>query len=137
MIVIACVDDRMGLSFCGRRQSSDRLLRQDVLQFAAGRPIWMDTYTAAQFSDCDPACLRTDEAFLSHAGSGELCFVERQSILPWKDEIEGVVLYRWNRSYPSTVSFDLPLRSFICTERVNFSGFSHELITREVYVRDT
>ena len=38
MIVIACVDDRMGMLFNRRRQSQDAALRQR-LERAAGRPV--------------------------------------------------------------------------------------------------
>ena len=40
MIVIACVDDRMGMLFNRRRQSQDAALRQRLLERAAGRPVW-------------------------------------------------------------------------------------------------
>ena len=39
MIVIACVDDRMGMLFNRRRQSQDAALRQRLLERAAGRPV--------------------------------------------------------------------------------------------------
>ena len=48
-----------------------------------------------------------------------------------------IVLYRWNRHYPSDVKWepDLEGLGFALTETTEFPGTSHEKITREVYVR--
>ena len=48
-----------------------------------------------------------------------------------------IVLYRWNRHYPSDVTWepDLASMGFALTETIEFPGTSHEKITREVYVR--
>ena len=75
MILIACVDDRGGMRFNRRRQSQDRLLRQDLLEEAGGRPVWLSPYSLKQFPD-PPENLRCAEEFFHRAGEGELCFFE-------------------------------------------------------------
>ena len=45
MIAAVCIDDRGGMLFNHRRQSQDRLLREDLLAEAAGRPLWMNSYS--------------------------------------------------------------------------------------------
>ncbi len=44
MIVIAAVDDCMGMMFNKRRQSQDRVLRQRIISLAEGKNIWMNAY---------------------------------------------------------------------------------------------
>ena len=50
-------------------------------------------------------------------------------------EAEEVVLYHWNRTYPSDRRFPLPLAGWTLARREEFSGSSHEKITKEVYRR--
>lgn len=94
--------------FNRRRQSQDRLLRQDLLSEAAGGPLWMSPYSREQFSD-PPEMVRAAEDFPRRAGPGELCFFEDLDPALWLAEAEEVVLYHWNRTYPSDRRFPLPL----------------------------
>ena len=134
MILIACVDDRGGMLFNRRRQSQDRLLRQDLLEEAGGRPVWLNPYSLKQFPD-PPENLRCAEDFFRRAGEGELCFFEDLDPAPWLAEAEEVVLYHWNRTYPSDRRFPLPLTGWTLARREEFPGSSHEKITKEVYRR--
>lgn len=131
MHLIVCIDDRLGMCFMGRRQSKDRLLRADMLELTGGAPLWMAPYSARQFEEAaENICVAED--FLSRAGAGEYCFCETN--LP-EENIENIVLYRWNRHYPSDQTF--PQALLECRtlhERKEFPGSSHETITREVYV---
>ena len=67
MILAVCIDDRNGMLFNGRRQSQDRVLREDLVREAGGGPLWMNAYSARQF-DPPPEGLRTAEDFLEQAG---------------------------------------------------------------------
>ena len=49
MILIACVDDRGGIAFNHRRQSSDSVVRNRILELTAGSRLWMNEYSAKQF----------------------------------------------------------------------------------------
>lgn len=134
MWLIACVDDNLGMAFNHRRQSRDRVLRQKMLERVAGNPLWMSAYSAGQFDPLPPN-VRVSEDFWARAGAGEFCFAELQAPGDWLERLEGVVLYRWMRRYPSDLKFDLPLEGFTLRQRQEFAGYSHPQITEEVYVR--
>lgn len=138
MYLIYCVDDKGGLAFAGRRQSRDRAVRADLLAMAAGRPLWMSPASRRQFTEPEAAeRIIADAAFLSKAAAGALCFVEDQPARPWLEKTEGFILYHWNRVYPADLSLDVqPLsEGFRLVETRDFPGYSHEKITKEVYVR--
>lgn len=130
MLLIVCVDDNMGMAFNHRRQSQDRLLRRRLLERVGVSKLWMSPYSARQF-EALPENVQVSETFLSEAEAGEYCFAE----LSCPDDAEGVVLYRWNRSYPADVHFTLALSAFRLAERTDFPGFSHPKITEEIYIK--
>ena len=131
MRLIVCLDDRDGMTFLGRRQSQDALLRQDMLAYVDGHGLWMNSYSVAQFgNDCN---ISVSEQPGEHAEGG-YCFVENlpgSAFLP----AEELVIYRWNRHYPSDKKFPLAqaLEGMQLVSTVEFAGSSHETITREVY----
>ena len=100
MIVLLCADKKNGMAFHQRRQSLDRAVRADILTMAAGKPIWMTPYSARQFTEPE-AVRQISESPLCQAGEGALCFVEFPPLDPVLDRIEALVLYRWDRVYPS------------------------------------
>lgn len=130
MHLILCVDERDGMSFCGRRLSSDCSLTEYILQLASGSKLWMNAYSAQIFPAAEIA---VHEDFLQRAGKGEYCFAE---ITPLKDitDVESVILCHWNRRYPFTQTFPRTLLAdmhLVHTE--HFPGNSHEKITIERY----
>ena len=135
MIVVVCLDDSGGMMFNRRRQSQDRVLRERVLALSAGTRLWMSPYSAGQFARESAPQLVADDSFLDKAAPGEYCFVEDADVLPWLEQIEEVILYRWNRSYPADMYFtpDLSAPRWNLLRSSDFSGFSHEKITEEVY----
>lgn len=135
MIVFLCTDKKNGMSFHQRRQSLDRVVRADILTMAAGKPIWMTPYSSRQFTEPE-AVPRVSEAPLREAEEGALCFVEFPPLAPSLERIEKLVLYRWDRVYPADQWLDLDLDSaFRLVSSCDFSGHSHEKITKEVYQR--
>ena len=91
MIVVAVVDDNMGMMFNKRRQSKDRALRERILALAGKGKLWMNEYTYQQFSDCDTGGFQVDPDFLDKAGGGEFCFVENASVVPCAKDIEKIM----------------------------------------------
>ena len=136
MILALCVDDKKGMAFNGRRQSMDRLLRADLLAEAGEGPLWVIPYTAKQF-DPAPTGLRVSEDFLLQAGPGEVCFAEFPTLAQVLDRVEGILLYRWNRTYPADqyLDFDPAAAGFRLVSAGDFSGSSHTTLTKEVYTR--
>ena len=54
---------------------------------------------------------------------------------PCVDRLDRLIVYRWNRHYPSDVRFPLELADFTLQSSTEFRGSSHDLITREEYTR--
>lgn len=135
MVLVICVDDKGGMAFNGRRQSMDRLLRADLLQTVGEAPLWMSPYSAKQF-DPAPANLRAAEDFLDRAGKGAYCFAEFPPLAQVLDRAEGLVVYRWNRTYPADRHLDFaPADQFTLVSAADFPGSSHKTLTKEVYTR--
>lgn len=137
MTAIICLDDRNGMMFNKRRQSRDRLVIADILRLADGGRLFMGLYSRTLFSDLEDgkAEIIVDENFLKLAGRGDFCFVEDKKLGAFLSEIEGLIVYRWNRLYPSDIKLDIPLNSMKLKESLDFKGNSHERITREVYIK--
>ena len=135
MILIVCLDDKGGMAFNRRRQSKDRVLREQILALTEGRPLWMNSYSSLQFEDAPN--IRVDEDFLEKAGQGEYCFAEFPPLAPYAGKVERILAARWNRVYPADAKLDIPLKEGLwnLAEQREFPGSSHETITLEVYKR--
>lgn len=135
MNVIITIDDNQGMVFNKRRQSKDRELRKNILLQAGDNKLWMNEYSFRQFEEELGTNICVAEDFVEKAESGEYCFVENIPLTEYEDRIEMLVLYKWNRVYPSDLRFMIDLSS----ERWNlisgeeFVGSSHEKITKEVW----
>ena len=131
MKLIVCLDDRDGMSFGGRRQSSDREVCKHILQLTDGSTLYMQAYSAKLFPEgsvcvCADVFAEAEENAWVFWETGEL----PAKILP----VERVVIYRWNRRYPATQTFPKELLNGLhLTETIEFSGNSHEKITMQRY----
>lgn len=160
MIVIVCVDDEFGMLFNQRRQSRDCVLTEDILKTVGDKRLLIDEFSKTLFlrdlahgngtaqtdssfsGDSMPldgsACknLVVSKNLLSDAADGDFCFVEDKEIKPYMKKIEQLIIYKWNRSYPSDFKLDVSLlEGFHLKSITDFKGNSHEKITKEVYVR--
>lgn len=135
MIVIAFVDEKGGMMFNSRRQSRDKTALQRIVDMTAASVLWMNEYSAPLFADVTAPQIQVDAQFLDMAGPGDYCFVENVDISPYLSFVEKIVLFHWNRSYPSDVKFPIKLDSgkWVLQTREEFAGSSHEKITLEVY----
>jgi len=132
MLAALCLDNRGGLSFHSRRLSRDRAQQEDLLHLCGDHPLWLAPYSAPLF-DWALDRVVVDDALLDRAGPGELCFLEDR--LPLIEGLEGLILYRWNRSYPADIHFQPDRSAFTLTEKTEFPGTSHDCLTRELYLR--
>lgn len=137
MILIAFVDDGGGMMFNHRRQSRDRAALARILDISAGSALWMNEYSAPLFTEFAAPRIQVDAQFLDKAGLEDYCLVENVDISPYLPFIEKIILFHWNRAYPSDVKFPIKLDGgkwrLISTE--DFPGSSHEKITLEVYAK--
>lgn len=130
MILIACIDENGGILWNHRRLCRDRLLTARILEKARGRTLWMRPYSAALFPEGTPIRLA---ASCAEAPAGALYFLEDDCPKAAAKKLERLVLYRWNRRYPSDVRLTLPIGSYTLLRREEFPGFSHPILTEEVY----
>ncbi|WP_342999486.1 ribonuclease Z [Coprococcus comes] len=159
MKTIVCVDNRMGICFNGRRVSRDRMVSWDILEMTRGNVLWMapeadklfkevfkakeevcrETGTGKKIQDAgrleDEKMWKVDRDFLEKAEEEDFCFVERENLAGYEGKITEIVLYKWNRDYPADVFFEVDLSKWRLEERKDFSGYSHEKITKEFYNR--
>ena len=132
MHLIFCVDEKDGLSFCGRRLSRDREVYAHILRICEGHLLWTAPSSATLF--CDGSVV-ADTDFLMKASQGDYCFVENPLQTEAISGLESVILYHWNRHYPSTEKFSRSLLDGMrLIETVEFPGSSHDNITMERYV---
>ena len=137
MIVIVCLDDKKGMMFNYRRQSRDQAVTDRIQKICTGKKLWMNPYSDQLYGSLEGTDIVVENDFLSLAGSGEICLVESDRLMPFIEEIEQVIIYRWNRTYPADVYPDLDLSQWERRERHEFPGTSHEKITEEIYKRRT
>lgn len=133
MNIIVCVDKSGGMSFCGKRQSQDRVLREKVLEISSGAKLFMNSYSAKQFENLENIIV--DEDFSNNAGQGDFCFVENKEISA--ENVEHFYVFNWNRKYPGDLFFsvDLKAEGFKKIKKEEFQGNSHDKITLEIYSR--
>ena len=131
MNIILCLDDKNGILFNNRRLSRDRVLCERVLSLTSGRRLLMNEYSSVLFEGCD---VIADENFLGNAEKGDYCFIENEDFLAYGEKIEDVIIYRWNRVYPSDVKIDTSfLNGRIVASSEDFCGSSHDKITEVIY----
>lgn len=157
--IIVCVDNRMGVCFNGRRVSRDRMVSGDILEMTRGNVLWMapgsdklfeevfkakeevcrEPGTGKKMQDAgrpeDEKKWKVDRDFLEKAEEEDFCFVEGENLAGYEGKITEIVLYKWNRDYPADVFFEVDLSKWRLEERKEFSGYSHEKITKEIYNR--
>ena len=133
MKLIFCLDKQGGIMFNNRRQSQDSILRERVLSLCSNSTLWVSEYTAKQFTE--GGNINIDNEYLSKAAENDYCFIEDGDYS--FDNCNEVILYHWNRDYPSDVQFDFDLKAngYKRVSKTDFPGSSHKKITEEVYVR--
>ena len=133
MKLIVCLDEKNGMAFNRRRQSRDRVLTDDLVRHVGAAPLFVTPYSLPLFEGhaidlhpCDRPC--------AEAPRDAWCFLETQApdpaVMP-----DVLLIYRWNRHYPSDLRFTLPLTDYRLAETLEFVGSSHETITKEVWIR--
>ena len=127
MTAVVCVDTRGGMAFGGRRQSRDRALCADAVRLC-GR-LRMLPASAELFAEW-PEAVEPAETLRLDDGAW---FVETDGLET--AEPEELILYRWNRLYPADLwlQFDPEERGMELVSREDFTGRSHERITREIW----
>ncbi len=136
MKIFVCLDDNNGMMFNHRRQSRDTKVLEDVVHTAGDMGIMMNHYSKNLFDGIECGVdLFFEDMFLDEAPEGMCCFVENEPLAPYENKIQEIIIYRWNRMYPSDMKFDINLDEWTIKETTEFPGKSHKNITKEVYIR--
>lgn len=94
----------------------------------------MSSYSKPLFADCRNEII-CGENFTELAEKDDFCFAENIDPAAFESKIQKIILYKWNRRYPSDLKFTVDLSGWRLSETTDFQGSSHEKITEEVYVR--
>ncbi len=130
MKVIICLDDNNGMLFNNRRQSRDSAVLEDVFASLGEEKLNIFRFSQklfASFSDKISVCTTL-------AGQGAY-FIEDIDLKPYENNIEEIIVYRWNRVYPADFYCEIDFCAFNIVSEVELQGSSHEKITKTVYSR--
>lgn len=112
MTLILALDNANGISFNNRRQSRDAVLTQRLVDMQVN----IEEYSKSLFPD-------------NYSGDSDFYFIENK--IPDLSGAEKLIVYRWNREYPSDKKVDLSAWKKI--SEMDFVGKSHDRITEETY----
>ena len=134
MTVILCIDDRGGMLFGGRRQSRDALLFKDIAKTVGDGLLYISDFSESLLAETE-LCAVSVPYPLDSAGKGDFVFNECFRIGGHLEDIERLVIYKWNKKYPYDFALDIdPLAAgFSLRESYDFVGRSHDKITKEIY----
>lgn len=134
MNIIVAVDDKNGMLFNHRRVSKDKEVRKKIAEIVQGNKLWMSQYSVSQYQD-ESYPFYVDDNFLFKAAKEEYCFVEDRGLSDVKECIDGMIIFRWNRTYPSDFKLDILPEDcgFVCLHTEDFVGNSHDKITMEIW----
>ena len=134
MKIIVCIDDRFGMLFFGKRQSRDSVLLAEMKEYIGDARLLCHPFSEKMLKEADFK-FKASEKFLDKAKRDDYCFVENMHIREYMDEVDELVIYNWNRHYPSDMQLDIIPGTFglALREKKEFVGSSHEKITKEIY----
>jgi hypothetical protein len=132
MKIIVCIDDQGGVLFNHRRVSSDQMVIANILEYIGDSKLYVSQYSMKLFSSVKKFNLLTD---LSAVEDDSCVFLEENMPKNGFERVREVIVYHWNRLYPSDVRFPIVQlrKSGRLKSATEFKGNSHEKITREVY----
>lgn len=140
MKLILCLDDHNGMAFNHRRQSMDAAVTKEIAKKTSGVDLYVTDATAKLFDGPDSEGakprLKISADPLGAAGNGDFAFCEFADPAAYKDKIEELIVYNWNRHYPADTKCTLELKEFRKVAERDFAGKSHEKVTELIYNRN-
>ena len=131
MVLIVCLDLNNGMYFNNRRQSRDREVIKDIAFITKNNNLIMTEYSHKLFeNECENIVITDD--FEGQYLENDFCFVENEDVQ--LENIKKIIVYRWDKVYPS--DYCLILEGYHLTSTLEFKGYSHEKIVKEVYLRN-
>lgn len=124
MKCFVCIDENLGLSFNNRRLSRDKNVLLDMI--LDNEKIYMSEYSKKLFLSYGL------EKFISE-DICDSCFFEKDIDYEKFNKFKTVVIYNWNRHYPSDGKLKFDFNKYKVINILEFKGTSHEIITRTTY----
>lgn len=135
MKVIVCLDDDQGMMFNQRRLSLDQKVIDSIIATVDQEALYMNQYSYSLFKGRSEIKCIVDNHFLEINDDGYY-FVEDNCLSQYVSEIDEIIIYWWNRRYPSDVKFAIDLNLYSLYDSEEFVGNSHEKITKEKYIKE-
>ena len=130
MKIILCLDDNNGMLFNNRRQSRDSVLTDDIFNDLKGERLNILPFSQQLFSSYE-----SNVNIVSNVEADGVYFIENLDITPFLEDIDEIIVYRWNRVYPSDFSCDVDFSQFTVKSEAELQGSSHEKISKIIYGR--
>ena len=129
MKLIICVDNNNGILFNGRRVSKDKNVISDIQEMIRGSNLICSQYSSEIFYESGIENLIVCDKEINELIEDGYYFAE--NILPNNIlKFEEIIIYKWNREYPSDLKFEFDLKDYFEINNVDFVGNSHERITK-------
>ena len=136
MKLILCVEENGGMAFHNRRVSKDRVQLENMMEEIKETPFYVSPYSAKMLEEYGFCGYveTTEPDQIAEEDAWYFCeFGEYEVLLP---KVTEILLYQWNRRYPSNVAFDMQLlEDYEKTEETEFQGSSHDKITKIRYCK--
>ena len=131
--VAVVLDENEGMLLFGKRQSRDRVLIGEFVDFAKDAPIYVSEFSKKLFESYENVTFCHNP--LIEAPDGAFCFIENFLLSNYLDIIDTLIIYRWNRLYHSDVTFDVDVTKagYKLESVIEYQGSSHDRITKEIY----
>lgn len=126
-----CIDDMGGILFGGRRVSADSAVFDD-LKTLYTKKLYVTPFSVGLMQRYGIKYVSADNIF-DAAADDDMIFAENISLAPHLKDLSEIIVYRWNRRYPSDFKTDIDFSALILTDSRDFKGTSHDKITREIY----
>ena len=136
MTLILTLDINDGMLFNSRRQTRDRAVYERILLKFTGRSIRMNEYSAPLFKDSVGLSISVGD--FESIEADDVLFIENTPPERFAQKADKIIIYRWDKVYPSDLKADTTtlLRNFTNAENTEFKGFSHDKITEEIWYRN-
>ena len=134
LIIIVCMDEKNGMIFNGRRQSQDQEVIKKMLEYAKGKPLWINDYSAQLFREDQQKQIKITENFFD-LDEDDICFIENIRLDRCHEKVKKVIVFRWERVYTADVYFNFKLDNFCLASTEILKGSSHKEILIETYER--
>lgn len=137
MNLIVCLEDKNGMMFNKRRLSQDVVIREDIYNNLEGKSLIMNNYSFKMFQqdNSDKNIVVSED--LPVDNNEDFQFIEDKQLSKYENKIHKLIVYYWNRRYPSDLKFDINLSSdkWEVISETEFPGKSHEKITKKIILK--